>query len=246
MDEDGVVPPECSWGGFRLRAFFLCLPSLPWPGLPNISATTTAGAASRFSMHPHRCAGGSGASPLPFCWETKPEQGLFEGKEKKRKQPTTTKKKPKPLPAFGKENKKKQPQTSEHFISSAFVLAWIICETNRIHWWLLAMTLPAWNTLVRRSTATEPNNLSQNICNHLTLALTFKSIFSYSSQKTLSMAKETQEKDSSTNKKRYRGNSTQIRWQKIIQFAHFYSAAQTGVEFIFTLSLFMLFKHNIH
>ena len=46
--------------------------------------------------------------------------------------------------------------------------------------------------------------------------------------------------------KRYRGNSTQIRWQKIIQFAHFYSAAQTGVEFIFTLSLFMLFKHNIH
>lgn len=176
------------------------------------------------------------------------KQNLSKGslREKKKKQPTTTKKKPKPLPAFGKENKKKQPQTSEHFISSAFVLAWIICETNRIHWWLLAMTLPAWNTLVRRSTATEPNNLSQNICNHLTLALTFKSIFSYSSQKTLSMAKETQEKDSSTNKKRYRGNSTQIRWQKIIQFAHFYSAAQTGVEFIFTLSLFMLFKHNIH
>jgi hypothetical protein len=60
------------------------------------------------------------------------------------------------------------------------------------------------------------------------------------------MAKETQEKDSSTNKKRYRGNSTQIRWQQIIQFAHFYSAAQTGVEFILVLSLFMLFKHNIH
>lgn len=152
---------------------------------------------------------------------------------------------PKPLPAFRKK-KKIQRQTSKHFISSVFVFARIICETNRIHWQLLAMTLPVWNTLVRRSTTTEPNNLSQNICNHLTLALTFKSIFSYSSQKTLSMAKETQEKDSSTNKKRYRGNSTQIRWQKIIQFAHFYSAAQTGVEFIFTLSLFMLFKHNIH
>lgn len=141
---------------------------------------------------------------------------------------------------------KQQPETSKRFISSVFLFAWIICETNKIHWQLLAMTLPVWNTLVKRSTTTEPNNLSQNICNHLTLALTFKSIFSYSSQKTLSMAKETQEKDSSTNKKRYRGNSTQIRWQKIIQFAHFYSAAQTGVEFIFTLSLFMLFKHNIH
>lgn len=100
--------------------------------------------------------------------------------------------------------------------------------------------------------ATQPNNLSQNICNQLTLALTFKSIFSYSSQKTLSMAKEIQERDSSTHThahrhtKRYRGNSTQIRWQEIIRLAHFYSAAQSGVEFIFTLSLFMLFKHNIH
>lgn len=115
MDEDGVVPPECSWGGFSLRAFFLCLPSLPWPGLPNISATTTAGAASRFSMHPHRCAGGSGASPLPFCWETKPEQGLFEGKEKKRKQPTTTKKNPNhclPLEKKIKKNNPKPPNTS--------------------------------------------------------------------------------------------------------------------------------------
>lgn len=244
MDADGVVPPECRVQPVCI--FFLCLPFLPWLGLPSISATTISEAALHFSVHPHRCAGGSGASPLPFCWETKPEWGLFERKKKQKKERKQPTKKPQTVACLWKRKKKKQPQTSKHFISSAFVLAWIICETNRIHWWLLAMTLPAWNTLVRRSTATEPNNLSQNICNHLTLALTFKSIFSYSSQKTLSMAKETQEKDSSTNKKRYRGNSTQIRWQKIIQFAHFYSAAQTGVEFIFTLSLFMLFKHNIH
>lgn len=84
---------------------------------------------------------------------------------------------------------------------SAFVFARINCETNRSHWWWPAMRLwfeIPWSGGVPH---TEPNNLSQNICNHLTLALTFKSIFSYSSQKTLSMAKETQEKDSSTNKK---------------------------------------------
>lgn len=183
---------------------------------------------------------GSWALPLPFFPETKHQQGLWT------QAILLGKKKIHPNHCLPSGKKKIQRQTSKHFISSVFVFARIICETNRIHWQLLAMTLPVWNTLVRRSTTTEPNNLSQNICNHLTLALTFKSIFSYSSQKTLSMAKETQEKDSSTNKKRYRGNSTQIRWQKIIQFAHFYSAAQTGVEFIFTLSLFMLFKHNIH
>lgn len=167
---------------------------------------------------------------------------LLEG-EKKKKEKRDEKEN---IACLWKKTNKPQPKTSKRFISSVFGFAWTICETNTIHWQLLAMTLPVWNTLVRRSTTTELNNLAQNICNHLTLALTFKSIFSYSSQKTLSMAKETQEKDSSTNKKRYRGNSTQIRWQKIIQFAHFYSAAQTGVEFIFTLSLFMLFKHNIH
>lgn len=51
----------------------------------------------------------------------------------------------------------------------------------------------------------------QNICIHLTLALTFKSIFSYSSQKTLSIAKETHKKESFDKQNRYRGNSTQIR-----------------------------------
>lgn len=138
-----------------------------------------------------------------------------------------------------------------------FVFVRINCETK--HHFIDSPTghdclleIPAWGEVA----ATQPNNLSQNICNQLTLALTFKSIFSYSSQKTLSMAKETQEKDSSTNTRththtrthtqRYRGNSTQIRWQEIIQLAHFYSAPETGTEFIFTLSLFMLFKHNIH
>lgn len=106
---------------------------------------------------------------------------------------------------------------------------------------------PCGNSLGTLKSGREPNNLSQNICNHLTLTITFKSIFSYSSQKTLSMAKRNEERVSSTNNKRYRGNPTQIRWQQIIQFAHFYSTAQTEVEFIFPpLSLFMLFKHYIH
>lgn len=53
---------------------------------------------------------------------------------------------------------------NKHSFHSVFVFAWINCETNNIHWQLLAMSLPVWNTLVRRST---PNWTEQSLTKHL-------------------------------------------------------------------------------
>lgn len=56
------------------------------------------------------------------------------------------------------------PKKNKHSFYSVFVFAWINCETNNIHWQLLAMSLPVWNTLVRRSTT---NWTEQSLTKHL-------------------------------------------------------------------------------